>query len=352
MLDRIELRHFRALESIIMEDLGTINLIAGQNNSGKTSLLEALFLATGIHNPGITLNANVTRMERPDPLPINASTVKTYWKAFFTNLADNQPIEISLRDSALGSFCATISRQATLQGQIPFDAASADSLSNTGQEYVLVLESTEPSRDPTTRVVRLTSSGISIEGDEHFDFPINSAIVLSRQAVTREDVDRLSQLRAEKRHNLVVQAIKAIDPRIHDIETSTAAGEPTIWANGHLPQLVPLALYGGGVVRIARLILTMSAAENGLVLIDEIETGLHHSVLPQMWEAVRFAAREFDVQVFATTHSYECIEAAQSALNPDDWRYHRIGQRNGIVECQTYPMDALGTAFKHFMEVR
>ena len=352
MLERIEIDHYRSLSALRMEDLGRINLIAGKNNSGKTTLLEALFFATAMHSPGITLNANITRMERPDSLPLNPQMVRAHWRALFKDLADDHPILISLHDSSFGAFSATISRQDMAQETISFDAAPADARSNQRDEYVLVLQTNSPDQTSATRFVRLNASGVSIEGDDPHEFPVASAIVLPRQISTRDDVDRLSQLRAEKRHRVVVEAIQAIDNRIKDIETSTAAGEPTIWANGHLPQLVPLALYGGGIARIARIILPMCSVENGIVLIDEIETGIHYSSLRKMWQVIDRASEEFNVQVFATTHNYECIEAASEALSSDSLRYHRIDQKEGGSACVTYPPEDFPSAFKHNLEVR
>jgi AAA15 family ATPase/GTPase len=55
------------------------------------------------------------------------------------------------------------------------------------------------------------------------------------------------------------------------------------------------------------------AADAKVLLIDEIENGLHHSVLPVIWKGLFLAAKEFDVQIFATTHSWECILAADAA---------------------------------------
>ena len=83
-----------------------------------------------------------------------------------------------------------------------------------------------------------------------------------------------------------------------------------IWGDIGLRELVPLAVMGDGMSRLARLVLAIADAPGGLVLVDEIETGLHHTVLSDVWRVVDEAARQFETQVVATTHSYECIRAA------------------------------------------
>ena len=66
---------------------------------------------------------------------------------------------------------------------------------------------------------------------------------------------------------------------------------------------------GQGLTHVARLMLDATAVQDGVLLVDEVENGLHHAVLPDIWRAVRTAAEQFNVQVFATTHSFECLQA-------------------------------------------
>ena len=105
--------------------------------------------------------------------------------------------------------------------------------------------------------------------------------------------------------------------------------------------------------RIARLILAISASSGGLVLIDEIETGLHHSVLPKVWKVIDKVANECDAQIIATTHSYECVQAAgQSLADTNSFLLHRL-EANGLGNrCVTYQPNDIATAIRHDFEVR
>ncbi len=90
----------------------------------------------------------------------------------------------------------------------------------------------------------------------------------------------------------------------------------------------------------------------GVVLMDEIENGLHHSVVPDLWRAIDGTAREFDTQVIATTHSFECFAAAHRALGSEGFLFHRLETENEANRCVTYPADAIEGAVEHGLEVR
>ena len=98
--------------------------------------------------------------------------------------------------------------------------------------------------------------------------------------------------------------------------------------------------------------LTATAVKNGLLLVDEIENGLHHAVLPGVWRVVRKVAELFNVQVFATTHSFECVQAAHEALGADGFSLHRLEAVDQTVRCVTYGDDAIDGAIRHNLEVR
>ena len=109
---------------------------------------------------------------------------------------------------------------------------------------------------------------------------------------------------------------------------------------------------GEGMTRLARIVLAISSSPKGVVLVDEIENGLHHSVLGKVWKVVELAARQLGTQVFATTHSFECVQAARRALPHAAFRLHRLEIDNGERRCVTYGADAIDGAIRHGLEVR
>ena len=100
-------------------------------------------------------------------------------------------------------------------------------------------------------------------------------------------------------------------------------------------------------------------AKDGLLLVDEIENGLHYSKLHEVWKTIDWLSREFNVQVFATTHSYECVVAAHAAFKfaklDDDFSLMRLqrNRRTGQIESIAYDdKDALDYAMEYEREVR
>jgi predicted ATPase len=101
--------------------------------------------------------------------------------------------------------------------------------------------------------------------------------------------------------------------------------------------------------------LAIANAKGGIVLIDEVENGFHHQILADVWRSIADAARNFDVQVFATTHSWECVVSANEAFSsaiPYDFALHRVERVHGKTECVTYDREAFEGALKAGLEVR
>ena len=125
-----------------------------------------------------------------------------------------------------------------------------------------------------------------------------------------------------------------------------------IWVDIGLRELVPLPTMGAGMTHVTRMVLAAAMVPDGVVLVDEIENGLHHSVLPDVWRVVGKAAEQFNVQFFGTTHSFECVQAAHKALGSDDFRLHRLDIVEGENRCVTYGPEAIDAAIRHNLEVR
>jgi len=81
---------------------------------------------------------------------------------------------------------------------------------------------------------------------------------------------------------------------------------------------IPLRALGDGVNRLVGLALALVHAKDGLLLVDEIENGIHYSVQPELWRLVFEMAASMNVQVFATTHSYDCIKAFEAAARESE----------------------------------
>ena len=150
----------------------------------------------------------------------------------------------------------------------------------------------------------------------------------------------------------MTKALRIVEPRLQSVEDISASGNPMIWGDVGLSELVPLSAMGEGMTHIARIVLAISSAPGGIVLVDEIENGIHHSIMTKVWAVVAEAAKQFDTQVFATTHSFECFEAAHDTLK-GEWHFHRLDRTSdGSIRCVTFDTEDVKAAVRHGLEVR
>ena len=113
---------------------------------------------------------------------------------------------------------------------------------------------------------------------------------------------------------------------------------------------------GDGMYRFLLLSLTIVTAENGVLLVDEIETGLHYEAQTDMWRLILETAKELNVQVFATTHSWDCIAAFQEALSQVEdksiGKLFRLDNKYGNIRAVEYNAEDLDIAVRNSIEVR
>ncbi len=345
MLKRLQIRNFRGFNALEINQLSGLNLIAGKNNSGKTSLLEAIFLLAGGGNAQMAVNTNVTRGTEPDGVPVS----DPFWKQLFFNLDMGRPIEIEVEHTSHGQLALEISLEQ--QPATSLDSVGEISATNLFDERALIFQYSGPSGERIKSHIQ--------KKREQFEFspltknpPFPAVILLSRTKNIHEDSIRLGILRRYKQGHLLLKALQVVEPRLQSIEDNSSSGTPMIWGDIGLSELVPLPAMGEGMTQIARLVLAIVTVPNGVMLIDEVENGIHHSVLPDVWRAIDEAAKQFRTQIFATTHSFECIEAAHQALGPDGFLLHRLEASDAENRCVTFKPNGISAALRHGLEVR
>ena len=351
-LKSVSVRNFRVFDELSIDNLSRVNLIAGRNNAGKTSLLEAIFLLSGGGNPHMALNANVVRI--PD-LPVSGprdTLRETYWKPMFNSLDTDEKIEIVGAHTQRGSLTLCISLERLTVTELPIGESKEISAENIYGEPALLFSYRDRYGSESKGRIRIEGRSLKIDQPD-VEAPINTTILSTHIKNQREDAERFSRLRKRKQDAPLLNALQIIDPRLQSIEVNSASGFPMIWGDIGLRELVPLAVMGDGMSRLARLVLAIADAPGGLVLVDEIETGLHHTVLSDVWRVVDEAARQFETQVVATTHSYECIRAAHEALGSGDgFLLHRLETSDAGNRCVTYRPESIDAAMRHDLEVR
>ncbi len=354
MLRSIRIRNYRGFKDCKIENLGRINIFAGMNNSGKTTLLEALFLWSAAGNPQFAFNSTVVRVDvpaeralLPSPFPSMMPAAgymwSTAWQPMFHALATDTPIDIVGDHESLGPLQLTIS---TERSNALILSSKAD-ISDDHPDDLLFRYGRRG--DGELCLVRIKTQGsprYDVESTGEVEIPLQS--VFESMYNIAIDVERLSKLKKEKADASVLKAIQMVDTSVKSIEIGVLDNHAVILADVGLSDRLPLQTLGAGPQRIATLATSATAAAGGVLLVDEFDAGLHHSKLGDVWRALHAIAVDRDVQVFATTHSYECVRAADEILEGGEPHFYRLhdGQVTG------YPPDVLADAIAAGMEVR
>jgi ABC-type branched-subunit amino acid transport system ATPase component len=151
--------------------------------------------------------------------------------------------------------------------------------------------------------------------------------------------------------------LSKIEPRLKAVRSLNPYQAALLYADIGLKERIPAVHLGQGFVRLLSIYseILASGQNDSVLLIDEFENGLHYSVLTEVWRGILNLAEQENVQVFATTHSYECIQAAHAAFAETlayDFALHRLEEVKGEITVISYDRETLETSLKSNFEIR
>ena len=369
MYKSFRVKNFRCFKDLQINDLGRVNLIAGKNNTGKTALMEAMYLHSGNREPKTLLRVNQSDSFRPYrdyvPADLDESTNSVVsWSNIFLDFDITNEIEV-MAESDLGEplfegqpFQSSVTISFKSLESYDIDDILSQLRIEDFERYrnveVLQIMSDYDRRSTYLAVLNGRVRPSRLKGKKLFD----SDFLHAREQIdSRTNAHRFSNMRQSNALDKLTSALQKIEPRLQNLELLFDGSRPLIHAGIGLPKLLSLAHLGDGMNRIASLILAMSEVPAGVVFIDEIENGIHYSVQNEVWSAIGKFARDLNIQVFATTHSYEMIQAAHEAFIEDDkldeFRYHRLDRnREGNIEAVTFSEFSIEAAMSTNWDVR
>ena len=321
MLGTLHLEKFRGFETYGLTDLTRVNLLVGKNNCGKTSILEAIHFLVSGGDPFVLTGTANRRGEVND-----TGATGRGWQPDVSHFFFGHRLEPGTIFRLHGDGYEPVSVEVRLVEADDDDGSQyVDDDSQRAFPLVLRLE-----HNAQASVLPLRENGSLIESRIRFRALRRKLLGALRrrpddltppfELVTPDslDPDRMrtiwDRVLTEDRESEVIDAMKLLDSDIKSIRflTSDASREQSDRAGvllgfkGGGPR-VPLGSYGDGMRRLLALALAFVQTAGGVLLVDEIDTGLHWTVMEDMWRLVVDTARESSVQVFATTHSYDCI---------------------------------------------
>ena len=363
MYTSFHIQNFRCFEDLKIEPLARVNLICGKNNAGKTALLEALWVHTHPTRPRQAL-----QIEQARGLPRMGATAP--FADIFLNYQPQSTINLAAMghwDEESRSLDITPVRRRP-ETYSPWPALSEDGeepelFSDSEDEYELRFEYFDGPEDiPLNANVwayQDASGQLQIREDSSPRPPIAARSQFefaSRRPIRPDLASRLGKAELEGYLPYFEDMLRILEPRLKGLTTIVNNdGIPHIYARLGNDLRLPIAAMGEGTGRLLSMALRFPYAKDGIILIDEIENGLHHSVLVNVWKSLDWLSRKFNVQIFATTHSYECIGAANNAfteLESDALHLHRLRRDEDHIKAVTYTKEALDTNIEYLWELR
>ena len=346
MYKSFRVKNFRCFKDLQINDLGRVNLIAGKNNTGKTALLEAMYLLSGNRSLKTLLRRSVairTRFSREEEEDARSSIS---WGTVFSDFDKSSPIEITAGNvgpEKTDSSKITLNIRDVPDPAMIEDEAFLDTFHRYYSDFDLDLEVLEfDSSDDDNLHYLFLQNGYIRRTRFELKNVVPANFLYSREKMSPKITsDRFTKLQDSKEIDELISGLRIIEDRLIDLRIGTEDGRPSINADINLPKLVSLSTLGDGMNRVADLLLAMHEAKGGVILVDEIENGLHYTIHKAVWKLINEMSIDLKLQVFATTHSYEMIEAAHEAFKDDDpyeFRFHRLDRNSetGEIEAVTY----------------
>ena len=357
MYSSILIENLRGIGRLEVDGLRPINIIVGRNNCGKSTFLEALFLLGAATEPHLTSTLAQLRGQRQ----VNGAT-DVLWRPLFRNLDPRAPIKIQ------GHWAAELrGRELLIQARqsSPIEIDSkAQTIEGSGSSSVgrdfpvgrLEYEYTDGLGNRMNSFARSDpqTGGIHARPVMREDHVITTLLSARFFPGQLEDLHLFSTLVKRKQEGAVLDALRLIEPALERIEVLSEPGGPSLYLDLGLDALVPLAVCGEGIVRLFSIIVELIASRNGVLLVDEIDNGLHYSVMPKLWKLLGALVQKHNVQVFATTHNDDMMRSALQVFAGTEgmlglFRIDRRGDRHVMV---SYSEEAMEGVLEVPFEVR
>ena len=352
MIRELKLSNYRSFEDYTLSNLARVNLLVGPNNSGKTTVLEAVELLVSGGDPRVVFGAASRRDEVNSSYDRDSRTEYQLSHHFFGHRA------------GLGSELCVSSDRASALAPVSMAVGEPDDKSDlfgTQGELDQVLVIRVGFGDRETASVPIRTDGSTIFPWQRRPFRRNAAHLVPSQHISADSLSPRAMtgmwrnVVVNGKLKEVVRALRILEPNLTEVHFLPDRAHPSFALGLRGGSPVPLGSYGDGMRRLLALAVSLAETAGGYLLIDEIDTGLHWTVMDSMWKLVIEAAVASSVQVFATTHSFDCIRglAGQLRAHPR-LREHVTAQKieRRLPHSVDFPAEDLVTADEFDIEFR
>jgi AAA15 family ATPase/GTPase len=327
MIRSLRVENFRGIKKAEARRLQRLNIVTGRNAGGKTTFLEAVYLNSGGANAELALKVAAFRgdvLVQPESDRI--------FRSCFNDMEESRHVQIfaeEVRQARLRSRSLTIEAQTRNQSvagrlerktfvtgiRFRFRGPAGEALSEASfPDQIVDRLSQSPSWIATDK------SPLKITTEKNEDIIFAKFISPYVRDVLKEMHDDLALLLKEKSISRVIRILSIVQKDIQTLVPITEFGEPNIYVDIGRSQLLPIAVLGSGFFHLLRLGLAISQVERGIILIDELEDGLHYSILFDVAKLIiENLEHRRNLQIFISTHSSELIKTFLDAARSENF---------------------------------
>ena len=348
MLNSLAIKNFRSLQNFQVAKLGRVNLIVGKNSSGKSSVLEALRIYAGNAQRGLLEGIAAGHDEKFRTLESEQSDSDQAFpfEDFFTGRQFPQSEETGISIGEIGESADWLRIQhgflhETTEDVLMNDLAGTVETSTRIRRQKISRVSAENIENGTIRPALFVGKGdrwtnILLDASSRYrPSPIDASgtlpcSVIPTQFISVDELaDEWDKIVFTEYQEVVKHALQIISRDFEDMtfvrnEDDRPSSRREFRRSAKVkmsntPRPIPLNSLGDGMLRVLQLVLKVFTAKDGFLLIDEFENGLHFSVQEKVWALLFELAQKLNIQIFATTHSWDCIESfAKTAIARKD----------------------------------
>jgi hypothetical protein len=365
LFDSLEIRQFRAFDFLKIEQLGHVNLILGKNNVGKSTLLEALYLFSHMGSPR-SMRSILDSRDEPLIQLYAVDAEPAIWRLFHA-YPPLEKIKISIQIGRIGA-----PNSALLLSVVWFYRPESEGIAT--NYYRLVddiddfnMNNTLPALEikygTFRRLLRLDQPYNELCRRWDLQNSSDNALATPCVFVVPGGFDDATirflweNIALTEAKDTVLEALRIIAPETEDFALLTQKDRlPSfrLRLRGRA-EVIPVKAMGDGMNRLVGLSMALAHAKDGILLVDEIENGVHWSVLPYVWKFIVKVAKRLNVQVFATTHSHDCLRAFHFGTKGDPEVQGvavRLEKREGEFHSEIFDEQRLAVIVKEGIEIR
>ena len=363
MLSEFTIKNYKGINELHLTGLRQINLFVGKNNVGKSNLLEAISLYVNNWNFNTLIQILGNRCEKIDDfikptfnqnensLLGNFSPILPYREISFLMRKNNNTIIMGEKRNftQLALMYAYYRRDSDTEANrlyqlSPFSSRTSKISSNSE----LVLATTRQDNDDssahtistaasanTLNLIRFTKSGLDYTNYSKED--TRACLFINCKSLSTELAQQIwADFSLSEKEEEILSALKIIDEQIEGFNFINTDGRivPLVkmarLVNGETKYIrIPISELGDSLVHVLNIIIAVLKCQNGILLLDETESGLHYTTQIKLWDMIYTLAHKYNVQIFATTHSNDCIKAfAESGIYRNNALLVRLSQKS------------------------